>query len=60
MTDVRDIYCHLKILGLSVSSVVHGLKYDWRFESYDVIDLRGQMKVPTGFSHTRFVVMILA
>jgi hypothetical protein len=45
---------------LAVSSIVHGLKYDWRFESYGVIDLPGQMKVPTGFSHIRFIVMIFA
>jgi len=60
MTDVHDIYCHLKILRLSVSSVVHGLKYDCRFETYGVIHLAGQTKVPTGFSHTRFIVTIFA
>ena len=60
MSDVRDICCHLKILRLSVSSVVHGLKYDWRFDGYGVIDVPGQMQVPIGFSHTCFIVMILA
>jgi len=43
-----------------VSSAVHGLKYDWGFESYGVMDLPGQMNVPIGFSQTRFIVMILA